>query len=842
MRVFVCISLVSLASVVAAASDKGAGIPATELKDWAIVVAPDAIPSEKSAAEEFQSLFKQCTGTDLRIVDRPAKKRAVLIGIGAQGKSEAATPESVERLGDEGLSIVVERNVIRIAGGRPRGILYGVYEFFERYFGVRFLTHDHTHIPPGAGQTVIPLDIFSYVPPFSFRCASYKENSDHPDFAARLRMNTFSRDEKLGGATPQNLISHSFLHQISADEYGKTHPEYFALVEGVRKLDVSGISGRTESQPCVTNHDVLDIVTANVLKQLDASPGMRNISVSQNDNDEYCHCPACEAINQREETPMGAHLAFVNAVAERVEKKYPRVKVGTLAYAYTRKAPKTIKPRPNVQIQLCSIECCTLHPIDDPDCPKNRKFFQDVMAWKAICNDVWMWNYNTDFSYYDLPFPNLRAIAPNVRFFAENNAKGVFMQTNGQGNAGEMCDLRNYVIARCLWNPRQDGWALVNEFCALHYGNAGPPILDYLEMLHDTTEASGSHPDCYPTPEVVGLTPEISRKILGYFDQALALADSDAVRARVEKASICAYRAVLTTVARPWRYEDGVCRVDIPAGMRGVPSRYAALCKTYGMSMSAENVPVEVYLEQVKRFDTGYPAVKIENSVWRLLALPEEDGKIVSMFHKPTGRELLAATTHPDILRGTHEDLFLTGLKKGTPLKYTATVKDSRLELRLPLGNDATFVRRVELKSSRPNTIFFESTLTNCGAEPATYQFKAHPEFNPASTSDKPEVIAGYVKNAGSWTQFNRGWHRETGPDRDLLRQAKDGAFAFYSHEARFGVQVNYRRSQLEYPYFWWWPDWPQVNLELFTPKKELKKGEAMTLTYEVRYLAEVPK
>jgi len=67
---------------------------------------------------------------------------------------------------------------------------------------------------------------------------------------------------------------------------------------------------------------------------------VRNISVSQNDNSAYCHCEACEAVNTREGTPMGSHLALVNAVAEQVEKAFPNVKVGTLAYWYTRKAPK----------------------------------------------------------------------------------------------------------------------------------------------------------------------------------------------------------------------------------------------------------------------------------------------------------------------------------------------------------------------------------------------------------------------------------------------------------------------------------------------------------------------
>ena len=506
------------------------GVDVTKMEDWTIVVAEDAIPSELYAAEQFQALFRQTAGMELPVATAPpGKKHNVFIGPGAAMR-EGRAGFDVDDLGKEGLRIRIRSKNIAIAGGRPRGTLYGVYTFFERYFGVRFLTYDHTFVPGPRAVASLPREAITYMPPFSFRWSYYRENAEHPEFAARLRVNTVTNDEKLGGITRQGLINHSLYKWINPAKYGESHPEYFALVDGERKLDVGG--GGPE--PCVTNPDVISIVADGVLAELDANPDRQNISVSQNDNAAYCRCERCEAINKREGTPMGSHLALVNAVAERVEKRHPDVKVGTLAYWYTRQAPKTIKPRSNVQIQLCSIECCTFHAIDDPDCRRNRKFCEDMRAWKAICDDIWVWNYNTNFSCYDLPFPNLRSIGPNVRFFLNNNVKGVFMQANGNGLSGEMSDLRNYVIARCIWDPSLDSWDLVEEFCRLHYAEAAQPILDYLTMLHDNVAERGLHPGCFPSAEEVGLDTPIARKARDYFEQALALAQSDAVRARVE--------------------------------------------------------------------------------------------------------------------------------------------------------------------------------------------------------------------------------------------------------------------------------------------------------------------
>ena len=56
-------------------------------------------------------------------------------------------------------------------------------------------------------------------------------------------------------------------------------------------------------------------MTKSVLKEIKEHPEFKNVSVVQNDNQYYCMCKNCEAINQKEGTPMGAHLAMVNAIA-----------------------------------------------------------------------------------------------------------------------------------------------------------------------------------------------------------------------------------------------------------------------------------------------------------------------------------------------------------------------------------------------------------------------------------------------------------------------------------------------------------------------------------------------
>src|SRR3972149_6738430 len=134
-----------LAAVAVARAERGAITP-TAMVSWKIVCDPAAIESERYAATEFQRLFKEMTGAVLPLVETATPDT----GAGGMGPDAAPPPgEPTDRraLGEEALRIRVGPKAVCIDGGRPRGTLYGVYEFFEELCGVRFLTFDDTPYP-----------------------------------------------------------------------------------------------------------------------------------------------------------------------------------------------------------------------------------------------------------------------------------------------------------------------------------------------------------------------------------------------------------------------------------------------------------------------------------------------------------------------------------------------------------------------------------------------------------------------------------------------------------------------------------------------------------------------
>lgn len=808
-------------------------ISPAEMMSWQIVCDPSATESERYAATEFQSLFKGMTGRELPIVAKTQEGGGAVF-VGPDAVERSGRPSAWEKLGEEGLQLRVAKNAVYIDGGRPRGTLYGVYEFFEELCGVRYLTYDHTYYPDKAMATRIPIGTHTYNPPFAFRWSYYGESSKHPEFAARLRTNTVSDDPKLGGRTGYRLVSHNVAYLVPPDKYGKEHPEYYALVDGQRKLDMKGGG----PQLCVSNPDVFELVTQAVLEEIAKNPSAKNINIAQMDNEGYCTCDNCAEIDAREESHAGAHLALVNAVAERIEKTHPDVLVSCYAYQYTRKPPKTLRARHNVLIQLCSIECCDYHAINDRSCPLNRAFCKDMAQWRKKADHLFIWHYNTNFKGYLLPFPNLRSIGKSVEYFAKHNGRGVFMQAAGNAQSAEFSDLRNYVMSRCLWKPGRDSWKEAEEFCRLHYHEAAQPILDYLTYYHDLVGEAGVHPTCFPTESALCINPDTARRIMAYFQEALSLAHSHEVRARVEKASLCAYRAALSAASMDLVYENGICRPNLTGLEPDLLDRYTALCKQHGVTMEDELTPVEQYLESQRKLHAGLKAVCIENDIWRLVLLPEGNARVVEMTYKPTGRNVVQPAR--SLRRFRFEEWLRQGEGPGPEniLAYDAEAQSNKVLLTLTTPDGTRMERNIVLMG---DVIRFETTLT-AGA-PQTFDAYVHPEYDAATLSHDPKVLSVYVKSP-EWVCANKGWKDAvpTEAQSAVIKNAVDGgAFAYYNHKAKFGVEQRFNPDGYSSLGLYWSPSRRQVNLELFPVIRTLEKGQQAHYAYEVRYLKEPP-
>ena len=509
---------------------------------YRIVVAADAIPSERYAAEELQRYLERMSGAKLPIVTdaEPAASREILLGDNAHLRSLKSKIDFTS-LGADGFVLRTDGNRLIIAGGMPRGTLYGVYALLEEKLGVRWFTSE-VEVVPRRDRVQLPKLNETQVPRLEYREVFWTAMMRDPDFAARHRLNGdhYRLTEKHGGrAAVYFPFVHSFDLLIPRELY-KEHPEYFPLIKGKR---VDGYVQR-----CLSNPDVLRISIERVRQWIKEHPEATIISVSQNDTFNYCQCDQCKALDGAEGSPAASMIRFVNAVAEAIEKEHPNVRIDTLAYQYTRKPPKTLRPRKNVIVRLCSIECCFAHPLDSCPSEENRRFRDDILAWQPVAPLLYIWDYTPNFANYQQPFPNFDSLQPNVRFFANHGVKGLFEQGNySAGGNGEMEPLRAYLLAKLLWNPDADVKRHTDEFLHGYYGRAAGKIREYLDIVHRPVREKGLHAHIFDRPKAAYLDEETLAAAEWTLDAADRDAENDAIRFRVEVARLPVWYVKLAT-------------------------------------------------------------------------------------------------------------------------------------------------------------------------------------------------------------------------------------------------------------------------------------------------------
>ena len=383
-----------------------------------------------------------------------------------------------------------------IVGGNGRGVLYGVYKFLEEFGGVRYFMPGLEKVPNDA-IILTEGEILSYTPFFEDRRLNWNAVRTETDWCLKQGVNGHDGEmsAKYGGKNVYG--SGLFVHTL-----------------GLLNEDTSDETPGDNPNPCLTSEEVYQTVLKNLRARLEEDPTVNIVSVSQNDNNDYCKCESCQASDAYYSTsatdptqggPAGTLLAFVNRIAEELEDEYPDLVIDTLAYNYTQAPPKNIVPRENVCIRVCSIRVCFMHPMTV--CPEHKGpngnqwtrtklFMNDFLNWGKICDRIYLWDYTTNFRYYITPFSNFGAIRENMKFYHENGVRGMFPQGNSQSISGEFGELRAYLLAKLMWNPymtEEEYDRHMNEFLQAYYGNGWV----YIRMFIDkTTELVANAESC----------------------------------------------------------------------------------------------------------------------------------------------------------------------------------------------------------------------------------------------------------------------------------------------------------------------------------------------------------
>ncbi|MCC7191255.1 MAG: DUF4838 domain-containing protein [Phycisphaeraceae bacterium] len=792
-----------------------------------LVLNPHAAPAEMFAARELQTHLERVGGTRLpEVVPDARKPDAYPVYVGRSTAADRLVGDfDWSSLKEDGVLIHADERGLVLSGNSPRGTLYAVYEYLERELGCRWLTPHADLIPRRESIALRPLR-HVYVPPFRYREPYFLHQRD-PDWSSRSRINCsmYELDDAHGGRMAYAGFVHTFYPLLPPDEFFETHPEYFSEVDGQRIRD--------QGQLCLTNPDVVDLLSQRLRKLLLANPETRIASVSQNDWYGYCRCVNCAAVDAREGSASGTMVSFVNAVAERLEGEFPHVLFDTLAYTYTLKAPRHVRPRHNVVIRLCHITpCCDGHPLDR--CAINTPFLDHLTAWGAISHELFIWDYFTNFWYYFMPFPNIDALGADLARFADAGVTGMFCQMDGNPpkGCGELGELKAYLFTKLLWNPRQDVWRLVDEFLTGYYGSAAPLIREYLDMMHAIAKRPDVHFSLYSPPmNLAFLEDGVIEKAAEIFDRAAAAVRGD----EVMEDRVAAARLSIDYMR--WKPRLGYARdgnryLPSNAQTAGIAKRFFEVAIKHGAQALREGGrPISEEAHNLKGFD----AVVLKAQGIEAVIVPKLGARITSLTTGGAEWLHIAHPTEQDYpFAGGYEEYSQSRWRSpGWGETYTANAQEDSAVFTATLENGLTMQRQcaIEPWTTGPSLVI-RTTLTNHSAKTVTTMIRPHPEFDPGdlcTSSIRIRQADGSWRDWSEWREANRS----TGDVWLHGVDAPQGAWAIRRSNDELIVEFN--ASDLSHALLSW--DGPQriARLELFSRLIDLSPEQSRT--FEQRWI-----
>lgn len=535
---------------------------------YTIVLPEDADECMVYSASELVKFVKMACGIALSTTKDASSVRGYKI----EYKADA---ENLYDLGKEGYRMAVEENGdMSFTCGTERGALYATYYFLEEFVGWRFLFDDVDYLYEAENVNVdanfeeIDVPVLEYRTPSQSGITSYnfaKLRSNGADGA--VYANPYN---KYGGALG-TLWEHAHSYAAFMYPFGSQVPAFEWL-----------------TQPCLTSEETFEgcidystkLLENRMAPQSEGGWGRQlgidftHISVSPNDNTDFCDCSSCKKIYEIEGSIAGTVFRFSNRVCEELLPKYPGLQVYTVAYWDARNPPKYTRPSDDITVTFC-IGGCNNHTYDDVEAcvenggnprlqspsganSSNEEDMRFLKGWAELTNNLWIWYYSANFCYHAAPAPNLFNIYNDFKYLASLGVSGIYNEGSGTGKYSFEY-LRGYMSAKMMWDPfmsEEEYNALFNEYLMIYYGDGWEYLREYIEMSDYASDLQGCWTNNFDRPWNMynkDYFTEHYEEMHQLFVNAYEAAKEPAQKTRVERTSLhCEWLGLSATYERDY--------------------------------------------------------------------------------------------------------------------------------------------------------------------------------------------------------------------------------------------------------------------------------------------------
>ena len=387
---------------------------------------------------------------------------------------------------------------------------FAVYEFLERFAGVRFYF-------PGELGTVVPKRKTLVIPPTDF--------VNRPDYTARdyaaWEMGAWfdAAHEKDGRQIMHHRhrlqtefipCSHGLNEFHYLRRFGKTHPEYFQmLADGTRNVDPQG-RGANPGQLCHTSgiwdeiyKDVKSFLLGESARVRGIPAGYppgrgefawncntkdikglgKFVDVMPQDAFQPCHCDRCQKAYRadRSDASYASELVWGNVVrlCNRLKAEGVAGTVTMMGYAPYKNPPDIAFPD-NLLVMVARGG-----PWQEANPAAAAQEKREIRAWaEKIGKKVWLWNCPCKFRG---EFPDVPEHCPHAWAKYYRDLSPVIFGAFAQNTTTRWLygHLNTYVYAKVCWDNETDVDALLEEYYTLMYGPGRDEMKRFFEQMEE---------------------------------------------------------------------------------------------------------------------------------------------------------------------------------------------------------------------------------------------------------------------------------------------------------------------------------------------------------------------
>ncbi len=566
-----------------------------------IVVSPESPKPVRDAAAFLARTLGKSFGTAPQLVADAQGRPAIHIG---QTDYVRQHPADTIGLDEEGFLLEGRPGgQFIIAGGGPWGTEYGVYEFLERYLGVRWLM-------PGRAGEVIPSHTTLSIPTEPVRqspvynlARTFSGGVTKTDEVEWTRLNRI-RFGRLNRA-------HNLNRLFPPSRFAKEHPEFYPMLGGRRFIPPN--DANYQWQPNFSEPGLVDAAVEEIDRHFREKPEETSFSLATNDTALFDESPASLARRTGKRNTLGFldvsndYFPWANAVVAGVLRRHPDKWFGTQGYR------ETLNP-PDTPVHERLVPHITYERLKWSD-PALRAGDQELTRrWAAMAPTLGWYDYLFGVSYLvPRTWPHLMQ-----EYLAWGAGQGVrsyhgdyLPNWSGEGP-------KPWILAKLLWNPNQDVDALLDDWYRNAVGPAAAPKLreHYAQWEKFWTETirqsewylqeggDGALYMRFSEPAYLSaIPPELLQRSDELLDEVCALASTPDEKTRAER------------LRRMWRF-------------------YHASAATWQAEWQGMTTPPTTEAEALARLEAAAPVLALNHERMRLLnQFTIEDGPFIPHFY-----------------------------------------------------------------------------------------------------------------------------------------------------------------------------------------------------------------